>query len=474
MSAAPSPETVERLARLPLFEHVPRHEIEWLAARGHFRTLAKGDLITRQGEIPNQLWLILSGLIAISINRSTGPQKIMEWGAGEISGVLPYSRIRTAPGDVVATVPTEVWLLDKEHLQDLARECYEITSICVHAMLDRARQFTSADLQTEKMASLGKLAAGLAHELNNPASAVARNARELDAAVQELESAARDLGASEISDDDMAAIAELRSRCARGSAATTLTPLELSDREEALAEWLETHGSDTGLAGSLAHSAATIDDLRALSDRFSGPQLHAALRWVAAGCQVRQLIGETETAAGRIHTLVAAVKGFTHMDQAAAIMPVDLSKSLQDTRTVLASRARAKNVQLTVDVAPDVPTVDAVGGQLNQVWANLIENALDAARGSVTVTVRHEGDDAVVRVADDGPGIPPEIQSRIFEPFFTTKSVGQGTGLGLDIARRLVLQAKGTIDLESVPGRTVFRVTLPAGGGRATAAPVTS
>jgi signal transduction histidine kinase len=151
------------------------------------------------------------------------------------------------------------------------------------------------------------------------------------------------------------------------------------------------------------------------------------------------------------------------MDQAATPALVDLAKGLQDTRTVLASRARAKSVRFTLDVAPDVPRVEAVGGELNQVWANLIENALDAVApgGEVAVTVEREGNDVVVKVVDDGPGIPPEIRSRVFEPFFTTKAVGQGTGLGLDIARRLVLQSRGSIDVQSRPGRTEFRVSLP-------------
>jgi signal transduction histidine kinase len=314
------------------------------------------------------------------------------------------------------------------------------------------------------MASLGKLAAGLAHELNNPASAVARNARELEAAVRELESASRGLGAAGLDLAQIAAIDEIRARCARTHEREAMTPLERSDWEEELALWLGRHATDQALAGALAQSAASIEDLDGLARRFEGHQLQAALRWVAAGCHVRQLIGETETAAARIHTLVAAVKGFTHLDQAAAPSPVDLAKGLSDTRAVLASKARSKSVRLTLDVAPELPRVEAIGSELNQVWANLIENAIDAVarEGEVAVTVRHEGDEVVVRIVDDGPGIPSEILTRIFEPFFTTKPVGQGTGLGLDIARRLVAQAKGSIDVDSRPGRTEFRVSLPA------------
>ena len=192
-------------------------------------------------------------------------------------------------------------------------------------------------------------------------------------------------------------------------------------------------------------------------------KLRASLRWVAAGCTVRGLAQDVERAASRVHELVSAVKGFTYMDHAPSAEPVDLAKGLSDTLAVMAAKARAKSASLALDLPPDLPRVRGFGGELNQVWANLIDNALDAVgeNGRVMVTARPQGGRVVVRVTDDGPGIPAEMKSRVFDPFFTTKPVGKGTGLGLDIVRRLVDRNDGSIELESEPGRTEFRVALP-------------
>jgi len=208
----------------------------------------------------------------------------------------------------------------------------------------------------------------------------------------------------------------------------------------------------------------TIDMLDELAEALAADKLRGALRWVAAGCTARGLVRDIERAASRVHTLVSAVKGFTYMDHAAATPePVDVRKGLTDTLAVMGAKARGKSVSMIVDVAEDLPKVRGLGGELNQVWGNLVDNALDAVAdgGRVTVTGRVENGKVVVRVTDNGSGIPAAVQSRIFDPFFTTKPVGKGTGLGLDIVRRLVDRNNGLIEVDSEPGRTEFRVTLP-------------
>jgi signal transduction histidine kinase len=441
----------------------PVAELEWLARHGRVKTLDRGMVLTsRTGPVAG-MYVILSGHLTIHVNRGAGPRKVMEWRAGDVTGMLPYSRLQAPPADVVAQEPTEILALDRDRLRDLIQSCHEVTTILVHVMLDRVRQFKSSEVQDEKMVSLGKLAAGLAHELNNPASAVARNARELHAAVSDLESAARELGASGIGHAQIAALDALRDGCLTASAGATRSAIERSDHEEALDLWLDAHGIDTGLAGSLADAGIGPDHLDRLRSTFADDQLPTVVRWMAARCRMYLLASETEAAASRVHTLVAAVKGFTYMDQAAAPTPVDIARGLADTTAILASKARARSANFKLDVEPDLPRVYAIGGELNQVWANLIENALDAipSSGDVTVSARREGSDVVVRVVDNGPGIPPEIQMRIFDPFFTTKPVGSGTGLGLDIVQRVVRRAQGNIDFSTQPGRTEFRVNLP-------------
>ena len=247
-------------------------------------------------------------------------------------------------------------------------------------------------------------------------------------------------------------------------------PIQRAEREDSIADWLDAHGLPAALATSLSETAVTLDSLDRISTAVEGPALDAVLRWAAAGCSVRQLASEIQDAATRISGLVQAVKGFTHMDQATVAEPMDLAGHLGNTITILRSKARGKAVAVSVDVEPDLPPVRGVPAELNQVWVNLIDNALDAAPQGGNVTVSAARRDALVdvHVLDDGAGIPADIQERIFDPFFTTKDVGKGTGLGLDIVRRLVERHDGDIDVTSVPGRTQFTVSLPIANPQAT------
>lgn len=455
-----------RLAEHRTIGTAPRAELEWLLAHGTYERVEAGTLVARKGQPVEALYLILKGHVAHFMEQGGTTRKVMEWRDGDATGQLPYSRMTAAPGNSIVQEPSELVCVPREHLPALPVECPHITAGLVHAMVDRARAFKVSDLQVEKMASLGKLAAGLAHELNNPASAAARSAQLVSQAVIESEDASRVFGAAGLDPRALALVERVRSACGATVATRVLSPLERADREEALADWLMDHGVDDALAAPLAETDVTVALLDELAAAVGGDQLRVALRWIAAGCTVRGLARDIERAAARVHELVTAVKGFTYMDRAASPEPVDLAKGLGDTMAVMAAKARAKSASLTVDVPPDLPRVLGFGGELNQVWANLVDNALDAVAegGRVTVAARADGSKVVVSVTDDGPGIPEEVRGRIFDPFFTTKPVGKGTGLGLDIVRRLVDRNDGSIDLQSEPGRTEFRVTLPTAG----------
>jgi signal transduction histidine kinase len=454
---------VDRLANHRTLGAAPREELEWLAARGTVRRLAVGDTISVKGAPVEGLFVILSGRIATFIDRGSGPQKFAEWRDGDVTGLLPYSRLVAAPGMSIVQEASEVLVVPREHMPALARECNGLTSILVHRMIDRAREFTSSELHDEKMISLGRLSAGLAHELNNPASAIERSASLLAGRVEDVEQAGRTLGTAGLTDAQFDAIDGVRNACAAAPEQGVRSPIEHAEREEAITDWLADRGLDTAAAEALAETAVTTEALDRLAGAVEGPVLSAALRWAAAGCSVRRLAAEIQDAATRIAGLVLAVKGFTHMDQSTAAGPVDLARSLGNTVAVLKSKARGKSVAVSVKVEPDLPRARGFTGELNQIWGNLIDNALDAVpeSGRIDVVVGHERDRIVVRIADNGPGIPAEIRDRIFDPFFTTKPAGLGTGLGLDIVRRLVLHNDGAIEVESQPGRTEFRVTLP-------------
>ncbi|MBL8996651.1 MAG: GHKL domain-containing protein [Gemmatimonadetes bacterium] len=458
----PDPTVMAQLAAHAALTGAPASEHAWLARRGELRTWPAGFRIAVKGQRIEELFVIFSGRVVVRVDHGLGPQKILEIGGGGLSGRLPFSRMTSSPGDVVTEEATDGLAIDERWLPEMVRECPVSVGRMVHAMLDRARTFKIGDLQQEKLVSLGKLAAGLAHELNNPASAAARSAKRLQEGLRGAEEAAMAVGAARLTDAQWAAIGRVRAHCAE--APPPLTSLERADREDALATWLAAHGADERCAAPLAETAITVAALDEIAAAVPAAALNPALRWISAGCTVRATSSEIEMAASRIYDLVNSVKGFTFMDHAPTTEPVDIRRGIHDTLTMLGGKTRAKGVELAVRFADDLPRALAVGAELNQVWMNLIDNALDAvpAGGHVTVTARRDGECVLVHVEDDGPGIPPAALGRIFDPFFTTKEVGKGTGLGLDIVRRIVQRHEGSVNVASEPGKTRFEVLLPA------------
>jgi signal transduction histidine kinase len=303
----------------------------------------------------------------------------------------------------------------------------------------------------------------LAHELNNPASAIERCAAMLEDRLEDAEDATRVLAAATLTVPEINAVEEIRAACMGEQKHDVRSPLEQCDREEEILGWLMAHGLNTADAQMLADTEVTFEALNALVAAVDRSHWSAVIRWAAACCAVRNLTSKIQDSATRISSLVTAVKGFTHMDQANVAEPVDLSASLTNTVAVLASKAREKSVTVTLEMETDLPKVRGFAAELSQVWGNLVENALDAVAngGHVNILASRDNKIVLVRILDDGAGVSKEHRDSIFDPFFTTKPFGQGTGLGLDIVRRLVKHNDGLIDFESQPGRTEFRVRLP-------------
>jgi signal transduction histidine kinase len=456
---------IERLAALPGLADVPREELQWLLDHGELHRADDGATYRVVGgdEVAG-LFLLISGRFSVRVDQGGVEREVREVTPGRATGYLPYSRMKNPRGYLVADGPVEFLLIRLEDMEAMTRACYAFTASCVQEMLARVRVFKADDKRQEKMAALGRLSAGLAHELNNPSSAAARAARRLDAAQAEVVAASRALDAVGIEGEARRALESLEA--AAGTQGTEpLSALALSELEDRLTEWLEHRGVDGGLAYPLAEAGLTIADLDAAAVPLDAGQLEVVMRYVVAASEARALTAEITSATERIHALVTAVKNHTNMDRGSAIEPIRLEQHLADAVTLLGSKATLKGVAVELDLEADLPEVQGSVSDLNRVWFHLLDNALDAATesGRITIDAARTEDGVVVRFVDDGPGIPQERQEQVFEPFFTTKDVGEGRGLGLDVVRTVVQSHRGTVDLSSVPGRTEFRVVLPVG-----------
>jgi signal transduction histidine kinase len=425
--------------------------------------LEDGTVVYQAGTVATiGLLLVVSGRLSVRMSLDGIEREVREVLPGEVGGFLPYSRIVKATGSVYADGPSDVLMIARDDMPAMTRECYDFTAKCVHTMVDRARAFRNEDLHREKMAALGRLSAGLAHELNNPSAAMARTAAELDESRREVAMASRAVAAPCENDAGRAALQALEEAAAR-EPDTPLSPIALADREDHLVRWMEQRGLETDAAYVLAGTGLEEAQLDAADRALDVGALKAALRYVAAEAHARQLTRDLATAARRVHALVAAVKAHTHMDRARVPESLALGSHLRDTITLLGSKANARDVALDLAIEPDLPSVRGVVAELNHVWLNLLDNALDAApqSGHVAMLAKADRGCVIVSVVDDGAGIAAEHIGRVFDPFFTTNDVGQGTGLGLNVVQTIVRNHGGTVDVSSRPGRTEFRVILP-------------
>jgi len=453
---------VFRLESLPSLTQIPRPELEWLVEHGNFETYQPG-LILSKGKKIEYLWIILEGKLAVYIDRGAGPKVAnTELNSGTVSGMLPYSRLVKLPGDLYAEKRTEILSISIKHFPEMINKCPLFTAHTVHSMIDRTRIHTTSDLQDEKMISMGKLAAGLAHELNNPASVNIRDAKLLRESQTDAESSSRMLSKAGLDEKQLDEIENLRSSSIEKCHNISLTPIQKFDLQDKVMEWLEQNQIDTIHAGPLADLAVTVKDLNNLRNSLPGNVLETALQWIVASCRIHILSVEIEHASNQIYKLVDAVKKFTYMDNLAEKELIDVEAGICDSLRVLDSKCKVKNADITLEIDKDLPRVSANGAELNQVWFSLLDNALDAIpeSGKIRVQAGLETDLIKVRIIDNGQGIPHDKIDRIFDPFYTTKSPGQGTGLGLDLSRRIVRRYNGDINVRSEPGKTEFCVNL--------------
>jgi signal transduction histidine kinase len=455
------------LLRVPAFADLPDDQISWFLAHAEELHLKEGTSYIHQGDPADAMFVVMEG--QIQARGEIGGETVMFAGKmGDVTGVLPFSRMQQFPLDGRTATDARLLRFPASLFPELVQKMPELTKRLVGLMSDRIRETTRMEQQRDRLASLGKLSAGLAHELNNPASAAKRAAGQLREMLKKIRNASHELGRLDLTAAQKAEIEKLEASFVQHNE-VPLDPLALSDLEDQIDSLLRSHGQNDlwQLAAELARKNIKPEALDSLFATLDADTARAALLRIACSVEVASLLNEIESGTSRISDLVGAIKEYTYMDQS-PVQNVDVVKSLETTLTILNHKLK-RGVTVERDYQRVPFLVNSFGSELNQVWTNIIDNAIDAMGGKGELRVRTYRDDncVVVEIADNGPGIPPSIQSHIFEPFFTTKGVGQGTGLGLDTVQRIVKKHRGNIQVSSKPGDTRFQVWLPLAEGQA-------
>src|SRR2546426_750688 len=453
------------LRRVPAFADLPDDQIAWFLSNSQEIHFAVGDVYARQGDPADSMFVILEGQFQWR-GEFGGDTIVFSTKAGDVTGVLPFSRMKqfTVPGRAVTD--GRVLKFPASLFSELVQKMRELTTRLVGLMSDRIRETTRLEQQRDRLVSLGKLSAGLAHELNNPAYAAKRAPSQLRDILKKIRDASLELGRRDLTSAQKSEIEKLEASFTQRDVIPA-DALTISDLEDQIDSLLRSHGQNDlwQLAADLARRNIKPEVLESLFAKLDGDAARAALVRIAASAEVASLLHEIESSTSRISDLVGAIKEYTHMDQA-PVQNVDIVKSLETTLTILNHKLR-QGVVVHRDYLRVPLLVNSFGSELNQVWTNIIDNAIDAMHGKGELRVRTYRDDdcVVVEIGDNGPGISDELRPHIFEPFFTTKGVGEGTGLGLDTVQRIVKKHRGNIQLSSKPGDTRFQVWLPLAEG---------
>ena len=452
---------ISELQAVPEFEGLPDDQVAWFLTQAEEVHLKAGETGFRQGDPADAMFVVLDGQLQAR-GEIGGEMAVIAVKPGSVTGVLPFSRMKQFTVGARALTDVRVLRYPASRFPDLVQRMPELTQRLVGLMSDRIRETTRREQQRDRLASLGKLSAGLAHELNNPASAARRATSQLRDMLKKIRDASHELGRRELTPVQKAEIEKMEASFVQSNE-TPPDALAISDLEDQFDSLLRSHGQNDlwQLAADLAHRNVKPEALESLFAILDPETARAALVRIAASVEVATLLNEIESGTSRISDLVRAIKEYTYMDQT-PVQNVDIVKSLETTLTIMNHKLK-RGVVVQRDYQKIPLLVNSFGSELNQVWTNLIDNAVDAMRGQGQLQVRTYRDDdcVVVEIADNGPGIPPDVKPHIFEPFFTTKGVGEGTGLGLDTVQRIVKKHQGTIQVTSQPGDTRFQVFLP-------------
>lgn len=463
--------TAEWLQSNEAFKDVPLDQLQWLIDNSEHQDLQEGNYFFRSGDPAKGTYVIIRGRMRLYIMHNREMQEINVLMPGDISGLLPFSRGISATVNAKVLEDTTVMLLPTDKFREMISRFYELTAALVHVMTNRVRNYTSLQQQNEKMMALGKLSAGLAHELNNPAAAIVRGSETLVKHLKLEPELFKDVINVKMEHADVDFITGKLFEILQRKDKPKLTLMQKTELEDELRDWLDDNkvGQSDEIAENFLDYGFTCDDMEHFQQHIPEEYLSPVLGWINTNLVTERMVQDIQEASQRIFRLIQSVKNFTHMDQGKGKELIDIHTGIENTLTMMHYKLKKANVEVVEGYDPKLPKVMALVGELNQVWTNLIDNAVDAmegnGKGKLIIHTEQDHQFARISIIDNGPGIPEGILTSIFDPFFTTKGIGKGTGLGLDVVMRIIQgQHHGTVKVNSVPGRTEFVVCLPIGG----------
>lgn len=454
---------VAQLRAIETFKDLPEAALQWLADKSDYQIYPKGTHIFEPDQPANHMQIVLKGEYVIEFERNGKRRELGVWGKGNIGGVLPFSRMTHVRAYSIVLEETHMLELHRDYFVEMVNVSYDMVQALVGVMSTRIRDFTQIRFQDEKMMSLGKLSAGLAHELNNPASAMVRSSEELYRGVHASPEKFKNVITMRITPEQTDQVNAILFSKLKNIQGVEMSLMEKEEARDDLTDWLEDHDvSDADqIAETFLDFGLKVEELDEIHDIIEGRSVGPIMAWIESTLNLERLVAEIREAADRISGLIKAIKSYSHMDRASTMENLDIHRGIINTLIILKHKIKNKNIQLVKEFAPDLPQVCAFEGNLNQVWTNLIDNAIDAMDhgGTLTIKTAEERGNVCVYITDTGTGISEEDQTRIFDPFFSTKAMGEGTGMGLDIVKKIMDRHQGDIRIvESRPGKTTFRV----------------
>lgn len=455
---------------IDLFESISKvdtQDLEYLIKKSELRVYPAGELVFKPETPTDHMIFILSGTVRAYTVQQNQTKEFAILQSGDITGLLPYSRLTSSKAYGEVQTETSVLALHRDDMPELIRNHYSLTEALVHHMSSRIRSFTKVQQQNEKMMALGKLSAGLAHELNNPASAIVRSSKELQSHLKSIPNNFKKVISIKMPPEEVDLVNNLLFEKIENGIKKRYTLLERQSLEDDLAECLEERGVEDGyeLADNLIEFGFSCEDVEGIFEKTGDGHFIPVMKWVNDNLSTDRMVKEIEDASSRIASLVNSVKNFTHMDQTPDKVKADIHSGLDNTLTMLNHKVKKNSIIVNRNYDESIPNPKIIISQMNQVWTNLIDNAIDAMEGikepKLEIDTRRENEFIKTIIRDNGSGISEEIQNKIFDPFYTTKAIGKGTGMGLDVVRNIVEGHNGSIKIKSEMGKTEFEVCIP-------------